>query len=677
MLAPSSPHRPPGRRTLPAGTLLLAILLLAPAAPFADPPEVPEAVEPERLVHLLQYIAVDYGAAVKDGAIANPFEYREMQQFTRLLVDRSGDLEARGASEEVRSGLRQLQEQIRAMRPWAEVRALANGLAERLASELDLIALPAAPPDVERGRRFYGRICATCHGESGRGDGRTAGELRMDPPPTAFDHARMNLVSPHQLYGSIRFGIQGTAMPAYEGHLDPERIWDVAFFLLTLRSGFAPREPEQELPFTLADLTHRSNEDLLALARESGADADPAHVDHYRRFPEAADRSVPAPEPVAEPARAPAATRAASTSASDGLRVALQLQDVFAGVAEQAAPSVVGVTGYFRRGEGDPPAPRNGGSWREGAPEQRRYPGFRPARSGSGFLVSDDGYILTARHLLVDDAGRFVDMVDVERHDGRHQVARIVGGEATIDLGVLKLEEFGPRDLRELRPARIGDSSAVRVGHWAVALGNPAGPGTVFAVGTFSSRAERQCYQDELSATLMQASLAVPAGGYGGPLVNVEGSVVGMLIPGPNAAAPGAPSSGSAFALPIDLAMAIYEPLKVRESRKSPWLGVSVLELRTVRERRGRSGAGGGRLPPGGVYIDDVFDPSPAAAADVRVGDALISIDGNRLFSVGDFQKWLYLSGIGRTITLEIFRDGETLEKQVAIEERPEAAVPR
>jgi serine protease Do len=679
MLAPSPPYRPPGRRALPAGPLLLAILLVVPAAPFAQSSEAPQAIEPERAVHLLQYIAVDYGVAVRDGAIVNPFEYREMQQFSQLLADRFDDLEARGASEEIRSGIRQLQDRIRNLRPWTEVRALAGDLADQLVSELELIALPAAPPDVERGRRFYGRICATCHGEGGRGDGRSVQELGMDPPPTAFDDSRMDLVSPHQLYGSIRFGIQGTAMPAYDGHLEPERMWDIAFFLLTLRSGFAPREPEQELPFTLADLTRHSNEDLLDLARESGADVDPADIDHYRLYPESAGRSPLRPEAAAEAAPAPAGTPSGPSPANDGLRVALQLQDAFAAVAEQAAPSVVGVTGYVRRAEGKPPAPPSGGSWREGPPEERRYPGFRRARSGSGFLVEDDGTILTARHLLVDDAGETVDVVDIERHDGRHQIARIVGTEATIDLGVLKLEELRPTDLRELRPVRIGDSSAARVGHWAIALGNPAGPGTTFAVGTLSSRAARQCYQDELSATLMQASLGVPAGGYGGPLLNIEGSVVGMLIPGPNPdpASSVTPSPTLAFALPIDLALAIYEPLKIKESRKSPWLGVSVLELRAVRQGRGRSGPGGLRLPPAGVYIDDVFEPSPAAAADVRVGDFLISIDGNRLFSVGDFQKWLYLSGIGRTVTLGIFRDGQTLEKRVAIEERPEAAVPR
>jgi S1-C subfamily serine protease len=216
-------------------------------------------------------------------------------------------------------------------------------------------------------------------------------------------------------------------------------------------------------------------------------------------------------------------------------------------------------------------------------------------------------------------------------------------------------------------------------------------------VGTLSSRPERQCYQEELTATLMQASLGIPVGGYGGPLANIQGEVVGIMVPGPGAEFPELVRTTRSleFALPIDLAMAIYEPLKLRESRKSPWLGFSVLELGAVRlkptetnpalapdttgsvgRRRLRSSPRS-QFPRLGVTIDDVFEPSPAAAADIRIGDTLLSIDGNTLVSVGDFQKWLYLSGIGRTIELEIYREGQTLEKRVTVEERPESARPR
>ena len=112
------------------------------------------------------------------------------------------------------------------------------------------------------------------------------------------------------------------------------------------------------------------------------------------------------------------------------------------------------------------------------------------------------------------------------------------------------------------------------------------------------------------------------------------------------------------------------------ENRVSPFLGFSVLELAVLRKQVRETGE---RipLPLTGVYIDNLFEPSPAASAGVRVGDSLTAIDGNRLLSVLDFQKWLYLSGVGRSVTLQLYRDGKTLEKRMTIEMRPAAATTR
>jgi serine protease Do len=464
---------------------------------------------------------------------------------------------------------------------------------------------------------------------------------------------------------------------------------------MTLRAGFAPQRPASPLPLTLDDLARYSDQELLDRVRAMGVEVDPAQIDHTRRFPGSLGRTERPSDELAKldpPSSAPGGMPARGPD----LQVARSLQNVFAGVAEQAAPSVVGVTGLIRDANGPAPTSGSAGSWRGGS-EEGLYPGFRSGRSGSGFLVSDEGYILTAHHLLDDGAGGLVEVVDIELHDGSHQIARIVGSEPTIDLGVMKLEQLPGARTRELRAAPIGERGDIRVGHWTIALGNPAGPGTSFAIGTLSSGPERQCYQEDLTATLMQTSVGIPVGGYGGPLVNIEGEVVGMMVPGPGAETRESAASARSleFALPIDLAMAIYEPLKRRESRKSPWLGFSVLELGDPRSRRTVSQAGDDppgtgvatrrrsqlrgatQLPRLGVYIDDVFEPSPAAAADIRIGDTLLSIDGNALVSVGEFQRWLYLSGIGRTIALEIFRDGATLEKRVTVAERPEAVRPR
>jgi S1-C subfamily serine protease/mono/diheme cytochrome c family protein len=676
-----------------AGVWMLGLLALSPAGALAEREAAPEHSEVERVVFLLQYIAVDYGAAVHDGAIANPFEYAEMQRFGQLLVDSSELLRERGASEEIRSGIRELRAMIAATGPWSEVQALANELAEDLVTQLGAVSLPTRVPDLERGRRSYEQRCASCHGATGEGDGPAA--TGMDPPPTSFSDARMNLVSPHQLYGAIQLGIDGTAMPSFRSELDASTVWDISFFLMTLREELAPLAPERELPLTLADLARHSNQALLARVRGSGVEVAPAHIDHYRVAPGSLRRMAAPPGDLAE-TKPPASGQLPVPAQGPDLQLARSLQDAFAGVAERVVPSVVGVAGLIRQTDGAAPAPDGGGSWRGGA-EERLYQGFRPARQGSGFLVSDDGYILTAQHLLSDDAGKPVDAVDIELHDGRHEIARIVGTEPTINLGILKLEQLPGRTPLELQAARIGTSGSVRVGHWAIALGNPPGPGTTFAVGTLSSRPERQCYQEELTATLMQASLAIPVGAHGGPLANIEGEVVGLMVPGPGAEFPELVQATRSveFALPIDLAMAIYEPLKLRESRKSPWLGFSVLELGAVRLREPESNAVGeppargavsrrrlssgrrSQLPRLGVYIDDVFEPSPAAAAGVRIGDVLLSIDGHALVSVVEFQRRLYLSGIGRTIELELYRDGQTLEKRVTVAVRPDAARPR
>jgi S1-C subfamily serine protease/mono/diheme cytochrome c family protein len=666
MPAPASCQSPRDRVGPAARRLVAALLWLVASAGAGAAEPLPN----DRLVFLLQYVAVDYGVAVRDRQVIDPFEYAEMRRFGGLLAGQAEALERQGASERSREGLRELERRIRELAPWAEVRSLASELATTLARELGVIALPDEPPDLSRGRRFYLAMCASCHGSRGRGDGR-AGE-GLEPPPTAFHEPRMNWVSPHQIYGAVRFGIEGTAMPGYADSLPPGRIWDIAFFVMTLRGDFARHAPDEELPLTLADLAQRSNAELLDSLREAGFDVHPSHVDEYRAAPAAAGR-VPRPP---EPETAPEPPVAGSPPPAGALELALSLQTAFADVAERVAPSVVGVRGMVPRPPGG--ASDRGRGWAEGSIEERLYPELLPARSGSGFLVNDAGHVLTAYRLLTDADGKRVEQVDVELHDGRHRTARILGSEPTIDLAVLALDPPRYGRARPLKPAPLGESDALRVGHWAIAVGNPPGPGRTFAVGTLASGPERQCYQEDLTATLMQTSHGVPPGGYGGPLLDIHGNVVGMLVPGPGADRGGEAAAREPlrFALPIDLAMAIYEPLVQRGSHRSPWLGFAVLERESALSRTAE--AGKEVAPPeAGVYIDDVFDPSPASRAGIRIGDWLTAIDEHRLGSVSDFQRWLYLSGIGREVRLELFRDGERLERRVAIEERPAAVAPR
>jgi serine protease Do len=219
----------------------------------------------------------------------------------------------------------------------------------------------------------------------------------------------------------------------------------------------------------------------------------------------------------------------------------------------------------------------------------------------------------------------------------------------------------------------FGDSDRLQVGHWLIALGDPPGPERSFAVGVVATQAQRQCYQAKMSATMVQSSLVVPPASVGGPVVDIFGRVVGMTVRPQSLAAPaGIPAPTQV--LPANLLLNINEALKVAQSRRSPWIGISVLELPALRRRLGDQAKTAG-FPLTGVYIDDVFDPSPAFAAGVRPGDFLVAMNDHRVVSVADFQTWLYVTGIDARIDLDLLRDGKPLKLSMKIESRPPSAV--
>jgi len=612
--------------------------LCAPADPTAT----------EELVFFLQYVGSDYGVAVRNEKVVDPAEYRQAIDLTEQILERYEELRPRGAA---LSDLKRLRELVRKRASWDAVRSLSRELVPRVADELDVVAYPAETPDLARGRGIYAENCAPCHGVEGGGDGPAS--LAMTPRPTSFRDLRIALLSPHQVYNAENFGLSGTGMPAYRGALPPRDLWDVAFFVMTLREGFDPRPPVESVPLSLREVAAFSDEELLKRLRLSRPGAQVAELDYYRgQFARAAPREAAGP----------------AADGDSGLAVAARLERAFASVAEQVFPSVVGVSVYEPQVAPQPPpsgkpAPEG---WREGDLEDRLYPGLHRVRAGTGFLVSGEGDILTCAHFLLHpgpapDSG----VVDVELAGNIHCRARVVGIEPTIDLAVLRIVPPVP-----VRAATIGNSDDVRVGHWAIAIGDPPGADRTFAPGTIAARPERECYQEHRTSTWLQSSAAIEPAGFGGPLVNLRGEVVGLTIPGASAAALG-PSSLPVNALPINLAMTIYHALRVKESERSPWIGISVLELSARLRAKART------APLTGIYIDDVFTPSPASRTGIRVGDVLTRMDDHPILGVSDFQTWLYLLGIDASVTLEIVREGATLRKVVTIESRPESALTR
>ncbi|HKB07989.1 MAG TPA: trypsin-like peptidase domain-containing protein [Candidatus Polarisedimenticolia bacterium] len=614
--------------------------------------------DPARLVYLLQYIGADYGVAVQDGRLANETEYQEMLAFSGEILAGYRALRGERAAAQIVADLEDLGSAVHERRTWDQVRSLAHDLTVRLSEDLKVETRPAASPDLARGRLLYLSDCAICHGERGAGDGLAA--AGQDPPPASFRNAiRMNLVSPHQVTGAMAFGVDRTAMPSFGWAYTDAQLWDVAFFVMTLRDGFDPRPPTGPLEVSLSDLARYSNEELIERARISGPPADLKNIDFFRaNFWQSGG------------GEGQSLSAAASREPGAGLATALDLETAFEQVAESVSASVAGISLYRKEAPANPgtgsAAAGRTEAWRQAGREQTPYPGYRRVRSGSGVFVTEDGFLLTRSRLLADDRGmRAGDIIDVEVQGNLHYRARLIGLEPAIDLAVIKAEAPVP-----MQPARFGDSDAVRVGQWAIAVGDPPGVEKTFAPGTIAARAERDCYQENRTSTLLQSSIRIGTESFGGPVVNIRGEVIGIAVP--RARAPGAavPDEDEAvYALPINLARTIYEALKVKESTRSPWLGFSVLDLTAELRRKVP------RAPLTGIYIDDVFDPSPAARAGIRVGDVLTAMDGNRVFAVPEFQKWLYLLGIGHAVTLEIVRDGAVLKRAMKIEQRP-ATIP-
>lgn len=353
-----------------------------------------------------------------------------------------------------------------------------------------------------------------------------------------------------------------------------------------------------------------------------------------------------------------------------------ELEDAFEEIAARVEPGVVCVRAFTRdadwhaaekdRRRSANGEPANGGLATED--HTLIYDGFRPVGVGTGFVVSEDGYIFTTRStLLHPDTKELCELIDVEIDDSVNERARVVSADPTINLAVLRVITDHP-----LQPLSLGNSGRVRPGQWAFAFGDPQGPGKTRLVTHIAYEPNRDCYQDELSATYIQTSLPVAEPSYGGPVVNARGEVVGInTYRGDSGAGSVNRTIGSGYSLPINLATAIYTSLVFRESKESPFLGISVLPLDPgLREQNPG-------LPGTGIYIDNVFVPSPASELGIQVGDVLVRMDEDAILSPLDFQRCLYWHGVNGRTELEIVRNGKSHVMNATVVIRPPEATTR
>jgi serine protease Do len=269
---------------------------------------------------------------------------------------------------------------------------------------------------------------------------------------------------------------------------------------------------------------------------------------------------------------------------------------------------------------------------------------------GSGFIVSDDGYILTNDHVV-----RGAAELKVTLKDGREYPATLVGGDPTYDLAVLKVEGS------DLPVAPLGGSEDLIIGEWAIAIGNPFGyllentePTVTAGVISATKRDIRQSEgQTGVYKEMIQTDAAINPGNSGGPLVNALGQVIGVNT---FIFSRSGGSVGVGFAIPIDTAKrAMDEILRFGEVRKV-WVGVRVQAITPQLAQYLR-------LPnTNGVIVSYVEPGSPAESAGIRRGDVVRSVNGRSVEGIDQARRALFGAQVGDRLVLEIVREGATRE---------------
>lgn len=280
--------------------------------------------------------------------------------------------------------------------------------------------------------------------------------------------------------------------------------------------------------------------------------------------------------------------------------------------------------------------------------------------SGSGFIVSSEGYILTNAHVIEG-----AEEITVLLSTGEEVPAALIGADNETDVAVLKVEHAG------LLPVAIGNSDDVRVGEFVVAIGNPLDTDRLANTTTFGviSASAREITIDGHTNTYLQTDAAINFGNSGGPLLNMRGEVVGMnsaksITAGYDEYGNAVSAEGIGFALPINTVREIMELLVTEGGIQRPAVGITVYTLTEAI-------AAQMDLPlSSGVYVDSVVAGGPASRAGLRAGDIILSANGQAITEQSQLIDMIGGCAIGDTIVVEVYRSGETLTCEIVLEDK-------
>ena len=272
------------------------------------------------------------------------------------------------------------------------------------------------------------------------------------------------------------------------------------------------------------------------------------------------------------------------------------------------------------------------------------------AAAGSGFIFSDDGYILTNYHVIEGATS-----ITASTYDGAKYDAKLIGYDESNDVAVLKIEATG------LTPVVIGDSDKLNVGDNVVAIGNPLGELTFSETSGIVSALNREVTMSSgATMDLIQTDCAINSGNSGGALFNMYGEVVGIT----NAKYSSSSSSSEAsidnigFAIPINQVYGIVKSIIENGYIEKPYIGVSVLTVSDETQKYGL---------PGGASVQSVTKDSPAEAAGLQVNDIITKVGDTEITSSNDVVKIVRAANPGDELKLTVYRQGETLELTVTV----------
>jgi serine protease Do len=315
---------------------------------------------------------------------------------------------------------------------------------------------------------------------------------------------------------------------------------------------------------------------------------------------------------------------------------ARQFGNAIADVVEKTMPSVVVVRTEARQY-------RVARDWFFG--HMYRIP-ERLAGQGSGVIFSKDGFVLTNNH-VVDGA----DSVEIVLNDGTKLPARVVGMDAHTDLAVLQIEAEDGRDFPAIER---GDSDALRVGEFVIALGSPFSLSSSVTLGVVSQKGRSiglLPFED-----FIQTDAAVNKGNSGGPLLDVDGRLVGIntVI---QTAGMSEGNIGISFAVPVNLAMNVAESIMRTGRWERPWIGILMRETEE------------------GVRVMEVVPNSPAGRGGLVAGDVIRAVDGRLMETIRDVQQTIFKRAIGDAAALTVVRDGEDVALALTTEAMPAPAL--